>query len=89
MTAIKEEILDTEEVAIYIIKNMLKYYPNNIISRYNLPTSKDIIEIIDSIGKKIGAIKNQEVNYEKVYTTVIKDLRDGYLGKITFDEYPN
>ena len=89
MTAIKEEILDTEEVAIYIIKNMLKYYPNNIISRYNLPTSKDIIEIIDSIGKKIGAIKNQEVNYEKVYTTVIKDLRDGYLGKITFDEYLN
>ena len=89
MTAIKEEILDTEEVAIYIIKNMLKYYPNNIISRYNLSTSKDIIEIIDSIGKKIGAIKNQEVNYEKVYTTVIKDLRDGYLGKITFDEYPN
>lgn len=89
MTAIKEEILDTEEVAIYIIKNMLKYYPSNIISRYNLPESKDIIEIIDSIGKKIGAIRNQEVDYEKVYTTVIKDLRDGYLGKITFDEYFN
>lgn len=89
MTAIKEEILDTEEVAIYIIKNMLKYYPSNIISRYNLPESKDIVEIIDSIGKKIGAIRNQEVDYEKVYTTVIKDLRDGYLGKITFDEYFN
>ena len=24
-------------------------------------------------------------NVEKVYTTVLKDLREGYLGKVTFD----
>ena len=89
MTAIKEEILDTEEVAIYIINKMLKLYPDNIKNRYNITDTSDIVVILDEIGKKIGAIKNKETNYEKVYTTVLKDLREGYLGKVTFDRKDN
>ena len=87
MTAIKEEILDTEEVAIYIINTMLKLYPENIKNRYNIQNETDIIDILDKIGLKIGAIKNKETDYEKVYTIVLKDLREGYLGKVTFDKY--
>ena len=86
MTAIKEEILDTEEVAIYIISRMLKLYPDNLKSRYNIKDTGDIVTILDQIGKKIGAIRNQETDYEKVYTIVLKDLREGHLGKVTFDE---
>ena len=86
MTAIKEEILDTEEVAIYIIGKMLKLYPDNLKNRYNITDTQDIITILDQIGKKIGAIRNQETDYEKVYTIILKDLREGYLGKVTFDE---
>jgi len=85
MTAIKEEILDLEEVAIYIIDTMLKLYPNQIKERYNLENENDIIEILDKIGNKIGAIRKHETDYDKVYTTVLKDLREGYLGKVTFD----
>ena len=87
MTAIKEEILDTSEVAIYIINKMLELYPENIIKRYNLTDTKEIVDILDQIGKKIGAIRNKETDYEKVYTTILKDLRKGYLGKVTFDKY--
>lgn len=85
MTAIKEEILNLEEVAIYIINTMLKMYPNQIKERYNIDTEEDIVEILDKIGKKIGAIRNHETDYEKVYATVLKDLREGYLGRVTFD----
>ena len=91
MTAIKEEILDLEEVAIYIINTMLKLYPNQIKERYNLDIESyneeetDIVEILDKIGKKIGAVRNHETDYEKVYVTILKDLREGYLGKVTFD----
>ena len=85
MTAIKEEILDIEEVAIYIINTMLKLYPDNIINRYNLKDTTDIVNILDDIGKKIGAIRNKETDYDKVYVTVLRDLREGYLGKVTFD----
>ena len=87
MTAIKEEILDLEEVAIYIINTMLKLYPDNIKNRYNLTDTSDIVAILDQIGKKIGAIRNKETDYDKVYTIVLKDLREGYLGKVTFDKY--
>ena len=86
MTAIKEEILDKEEVSIYIIKTMLRLYPEQIISRYNLCVSEDVVDMLDQIGKKIGAIKNGEIDYEKVYTIILKDLREGYLGRVTFDE---
>lgn len=85
MMAIKEEILDLEEVAIYIINTMLKLYPEQLKERYNIKEENDIVLILDEIGKKIGAIRNHETDYDKVYSTILKDLREGYLGKITFD----
>lgn len=85
MTAIKEEVLDSEDIAIYIIKKLLSDYPDNIINRYNLTKIEDIVDILDEIGKKIGAFRNSETDYDRVYKRVIKDLQDGYLGKITFD----
>lgn len=87
MTAIKEEILDIEDISIYIIKTMFKLYPDNIISRYGVNDDEDIVNILDGIGKKIGAVRNGEVDYDRVYTKVLRDLRDGYLGKITFDRF--
>ena len=66
---------------------MLKKYPQNIKTRYNIEKELDMIDILDKIGHKIGAIRNKEIDYDKVYNTVLKDLREGYLGKVTFDNY--
>ena len=85
MTAIKEEILDIEDISIYIINTMFKLYPDYIMNRYDIKYDEDIVNILDGIGKKIGAIRNGEVDYDRVYIKVLRDLRDGYLGKITFD----
>ena len=87
MTAIKEEVLDLEDISIYIINTMFKYYPDNIKTRYNIDNNNDVVETLDLIGKKIGAIKNNEVDYDKVYDRILKDLREGYLGKVTFDNF--
>lgn len=86
MTAIKEEILDLSDISIYIINTMMKMYPKAIKDRYSLGEDSDIIDILDKIGKKVGAIRNNEVDYEKVYAIILKDLREGRLGKVTFDE---
>jgi ribosome biogenesis GTPase A len=85
MSSIKEEVLDNEDLAIYIINALLKLYPDDLIKRYNLNNINDLVDILDSIGKKIGAIRNKEIDYDRVYNTVINDLREGRLGKITFD----
>lgn len=86
-TAIKEEILNKEQIAIYIIQTLKKLYPKALEERYKLTDEEDIVEILDKIGKTIGAIKNNETDYEKVYTIILKDLREGYLGRITLDRY--
>ena len=62
MTAIKEEVLDSEDIAIYIIKKLLSDYPDNIINRYSLTKIEDIVDILDEIGKKIGAFRNSETD---------------------------
>ena len=85
MTAVKEEVLEFDDLAIYIIQKMLSDYPESIINRYNLTKVEDIVDTLDEIGKKIGAIRNNETDYDRVYKRVIKDLQDGYLGKVTFD----
>ena len=85
MTAIKEEVLDLEDISIYIIDTMFKYYPDSKTVRYNITNNDDIVETLNLIGKKIGAVKNGETDYDKVYVTILKDLREGRLGRITFD----
>lgn len=87
MTAIKEEILNREEVAIYIIDKLWREYPDNIRDRYKVEKSDDIVEYLDKVAEKIGAVRNGEADYEKVYTIILKDLREGYLGRVTFDAY--
>ena len=60
-------------------------FKDNIVNRYNITSTEEVIEVLDQIGKKIGAVRNNETDYERVYKKVIKDLQDGYLGKVTFD----
>ena len=85
MTAIKEEILDTEEIAIHIITMLKNYYKDYLEERYKLTDEEDIVDILDKIGKNIGAIRGGETDYEKVYATIIRDLKEGRIGKVTFD----
>lgn len=87
MTAIKEEILNKESVAIYIIEKLWREYPDNIRDRYQVEKSDEIVEYLDKVAERIGAVRNGEADYEKVYTIILKDLREGYLGRVTFDTY--
>ena len=52
-TAIKEEILNEEEVAIYIINTMLRLYPDNIKNRYNLEDTSDIVFVSKASHTKL------------------------------------
>ena len=88
MTAIKEEVLPIDEVCLYILRKLEKEYPELLKNRYgiNKINDKDILETLDIIGKKRGCImRDGEVDYEKVYNIVLRDLRDGLIGKVTFD----
>ncbi len=88
-SSIKDEILPIDEVACYILKYMYENYPERLIERYNLDylDEDDYTDAYELIGRKRGCIiRGNEVDYTKVSNLIIKDLREGYLGKVTFDE---
>jgi len=90
MTAIKEEILPIDDVTLYILKTLSKYYPEALNKRYGIEyiDEDDIVSTLDAIGKRRGAIiKGGYVDYKKVYNIVMRDLIDGSLGSVTFDRY--
>ncbi len=88
-SAIKEEILPIDDVAVYILDKMFKCYKDNLKQRFTIDEFDidDIIPTYDIIGKKRGCIiSGGEIDYDKVSNIIIKDLREGKLGKVTFDE---
>lgn len=90
MTAIREEVLPIDEVSVYILRMMTKYYPSALEERYGVKDIdfEELIPTFDLIGKKRGCmLRGGEVDYKKVASLIIKDLNDGSLGKVTFDRY--
>ena len=88
-SAIKEEILPLGKVACYILSVMANRYKESLNLRYNMNdfNINDITPTYDIIGRKRGClVSGGEVDYDKVSNIIIKDLREGKLGKITFDE---
>lgn len=86
LTAIKEEILPLFDVCEYILKTLLKYYPEKLEERYGITNIDDIIDAMDTIGKKRGClIKGGEVDYDKVINIIMNDIKNNYFKNITFD----
>ncbi len=86
-SSIKEEILNIDEVAIFILKKLYELYPKLLEERYGIVgLDEDFIEAYDMIAKKRGALSRGGVaDYEKVSNIIVKDLKNGYFGKVTFD----
>ena len=85
-TAIKEEILDKESIAIYILNFLNKYYKDILLNNYYLEDIDDIEVAFDIIGKKKGCLsKGGIVDYERVVDIIINDIKSGKIKGITFD----
>ena len=87
LTAIKEEILPLFNVCEYILNTLYKYYPEKLAERYKITElDEDIVETLEKIGKIRGClIKGGQVDYDKVISVIINDIKNGYFKNITFD----
>lgn len=84
-TALKQEILPIDEVAVYILQQLSEYYPNILQERYGIKKVTDVLEAYEVIAQKIGAIKNGEVDYDRVSLKIINDIKTESIKGITFD----
>ncbi len=87
LSSIKEEILNLDDIACFILKKLYELYPDRLLERYGIEElDEDFIEAYEIIGRKRGALsRGGIVDYEKVSDIIIRDLKNGYFGKITFD----
>ena len=87
LSSIKEEILNPDAIAVFILRKLYELYPERLEERYGIvELDEDLIEVYDMIAKKRGALSRGGVaDYDKVSNIIIRDLKNGYFGNITFD----
>ncbi|MGD6803002.1 ribosome biogenesis GTPase YlqF [Rossellomorea vietnamensis] len=85
--AIKDTILNLQDIAVYGLRYLEKHYPNRLEERYGIEVfPEEIVEVFDKIGVQRGClIAGGGVDYDKTSDLIVRDIRSERLGKITFD----
>ena len=84
--AIKDEILNIEDLTLKFIEKMKELYPENLEKRYGIDSSKEALEIYEDIAKKRGAIlRGGDFDYTRCANLILTDFRTGKLGRISLE----
>ncbi|MCL6456840.1 MAG: ribosome biogenesis GTPase YlqF [Gorillibacterium sp.] len=93
--AIRDQILNTQDVVFYALRYLIPHYSNMLQARYeieldlkniNLTNAEDIIGVMELIGRKRGClISGGKIDLDKTSTLFLKDLRAGKIGRITLE----
>lgn len=86
--SVKDEILDSQEIAVRLLVVLQKNYPDRLTERYKITDFEDLepYELLELIGKKRGMlIKGGEIDTERAAVALLDEYRSGKLGKLTLD----
>lgn len=85
--AIKDEILNIEDLTLYFLRELAESYPENLKERYGVDPSMEAIDIYEAIAKRRGAIiAGGDFDYTRTATIILNDFRTGKLGRITLEK---
>ena len=80
--SIREEILPNEELSIYLVKFLKKFYPDALNERFGISDLSDFEKVIQDICSRRGLLND----YERACALLLKEFKDGKLGRITLDK---
>lgn len=84
--SIKDEILNTDELAIELIHILTDMYPGVLKERYGVDEEQKDTDILCEIAEKRNCLsKGNELDYSKAAALLIDEFRSGKLGKITLE----
>lgn len=86
--AIKDEIMDTEELAFRLVELLKEIYPDNLRERYNVePEDFDAWDLVEEIGRKRGCIKSGgHIDTERVSNLILDEFRGTKIGRISLEK---
>ena len=88
--SVKDEILDTETMALRLIRFLKQDYSERLSERFKISDfeDKEDYEILEMIGRKRGMlISGGEIDYERASVMLLDEYRGGKLGRLTL-EFP-
>lgn len=88
--AVKDQILDTELLAVRLLDFLRSLKPADFIARFRLEDvdldAVDSYELLNIIGKKRGMlVSGGEINTERAAIMLLDEFRSGKLGRITLE----
>lgn len=87
--AIKDEVLDTETLALRLIERLISIDKKALESRYGIEVDAEVqtpLDVMDTIAIARGAVaRNREIDYTRVANLVLDEFRKGVLGRITLE----
>mgnify|MGYP003373428096 FL=1 len=89
--AIKDEILNIDELSLALIGELTRYYPGVLASRYGtaeqpLDEEAEPVDILRQIAENRKCIsRGNELDYSKAAALLLEEFRSGRLGKITIE----
>ena len=89
--AVKEDVLNVEELAYYLMKLLWTHYPDAVRARYgiDLPADAPGYELLEAAGRKRGfLLARGEINTERMAKVLLDEYRSGKLGKFTLEMPP-
>lgn len=90
--AIKDQVLDMEEMACELLGILRREYPGVLLERYKLeqPLNEDNYELLHDIGRKRGMLMaGGAIDTGRASIMLMDEYRGGKLGRITLDTLPN
>ena len=86
--SIKDEILNTMELAAELIRSLSKSAPDQVKHTYDIAGSEDPYEVLREIAEKKHCLtKGGELDLERAAALFLDDFRGGKLGRLTL-EFP-
>lgn len=89
--AIKDQVLDMEEMACELLGILRREYPDVLLERYKLeqPLNEDNYELLHDIGRKRGMLMaGGHIDTGRASIMLLDEYRAGKLGRITLDSLP-
>lgn len=85
--AISDPVFDMETVATQLIEEVSRRYADKLTSRFKLERiHEDPLKTIEDIGRSRGCISaGNIVDMEKTYKLILKEYREGKIGRISLD----
>ncbi len=84
--SINDEILNIAELAVELIKFLIKEYPGTILERYGVEEDVKELDILEQVGVKRGCLKKGSIiDIDKAADIIIDEFRAGKLGKISLE----